>query len=153
MICADAVVRRRRRFGCAPQSVPAARRFARRALRGADARVRESVELMVTELASNCVRHAASAFELTVIRRPRAIRVEARDFGAGEPVMRNPTVAGEAGRGLRIVDTLASSWGVEQLAREGKTVWFEVALARTCRSAQRRLLSVFGVIAIERNFK
>jgi len=41
------------------------------------------------------------------------------------PVPRVPTVEAVTGRGLMIVDALASSWGVEPNG-SGKTVWFEI---------------------------
>ena len=37
-----------------------------------------------------------------------------------------PRYEAVVGRGLLIVDTLASRWGVEQVAAGGKAVWFEL---------------------------
>ncbi len=64
---ADAVTNTRT-FPHEPQSVPAARRFATSVLRGASQQTLEAVELMVSELATNCIRHTDSGFDLTIIR-------------------------------------------------------------------------------------
>lgn len=120
-------MRESRSFTHAPESVPAARRFAAGALRGVSDETLELVELMVSELASNAFRHANSRFDLTVMRTADRIRVEVTDYGAGEPIVRPPAALGAAGRGLRIIDTLAASWGFERLAGQGKIVWFTLS--------------------------
>jgi hypothetical protein len=57
-----------------------------------------------------------------------AIRVTVRDPGnsAGrEPAIREPDLASMTGRGLLIVDTLATRWGRERDNAGGHLVWFE----------------------------
>jgi anti-sigma regulatory factor (Ser/Thr protein kinase) len=120
-------VKRTRTFPLDPQSVPAARRFATDALRDTPLEVRQTVELMVSELVTNCVRHVQTSFDLTIDRLPDEIRVEVTDRGGGIPTMRSPSPDEPNGRGLRIVDMLAQRWGVEQRTGSGKTVWFTVA--------------------------
>jgi len=119
-------VTQRQTFNRARESVGQARRFVTQAIRGAPGEVIETVALMASELASNCVRHADSQFEMAVIQAGPEIRVEATDRGRGEPVLRNPAPTDPTGRGLQIVDMLAEDWGVEPLAGRGKTVWFTV---------------------------
>jgi anti-sigma regulatory factor (Ser/Thr protein kinase) len=116
-----------RTFPHEPQSVPAARRFATSALRGASADILEAVELMVSELATNCIRHTDSGFDLTIIRNGSDIRVEARDHAGGTPVMRSPKPTDPSGRGLKIIDMLSAGWGVDSAADAGKTVWFTIS--------------------------
>jgi anti-sigma regulatory factor (Ser/Thr protein kinase) len=118
-----------RTFPADPQSVRAARRFATEALAGRAADVRESVELMVSELATNGIRHGRTSFRLAIELTPREIRVEVSDGGAGSPEMRFPGPDEPTGRGLRIVDMLAERWGVERDTQKGKTVWFTVSVA------------------------
>lgn len=117
-------MRRTRRFAGAPESVTLARDFANEVLEAAPADARESAVLMISELSSNCVRHAESGFELRILHSEAEIRVEASDTGRGRPKLRHPAPTDPNGRGLQIVDMLASSWGVERLSGGGKTVWF-----------------------------
>ena len=116
-----------RTFPHEAQSVPAARRFATGALRGASAETLEVVELMVSELATNCIRHTDSGFDLTIIRNGCDIRVEATDHAGGTPTMRSPKPTDPSGRGLKIIDLLSARWGVDLGADSGKTVWFTIS--------------------------
>ena len=59
-------MRHSRSFENAPQSVTAARHFAIATLQNAAAETLEAIQLMVSELASNCVRHTDSRFDLTI---------------------------------------------------------------------------------------
>ncbi len=91
--------------------------------------VRQSVELMVSELATNVVRHGQTSFSLMIEHTADAIRVEVSDHGGGTPAMRFPGPDEPTGRGLQIVDMLAERWGVERETAAGKTVWFTVSAA------------------------
>lgn len=114
-------------FAHSPASVRLAREFAREALEGSPPDVVETVTLMVSELATNCIRHTAGPFDLRVRRGPGEIRIEATDRGPGEPRLRSAAPTDPNGRGLQIVDMLAKAWGCERRAGAGKTVWFTVA--------------------------
>jgi len=100
-------------------------RRARRALLegGLDPDLDHVVSLLATELVSNSVLHVgAGAITLEASLREGFARVEVRDSGLGfDPEVRHET----PGFGLRLVDKLASSWGVER-ERAGTTVWFMV---------------------------
>jgi anti-sigma regulatory factor (Ser/Thr protein kinase) len=111
-----------RAFRCQPEAVTAARRFVRDALREQPPAIVDAAELMASELATNCVRHARTDFEIAIHLRGQ-IRVEVRDTGPGQPVVRSPTPREPSGRGLRIVEAMADSWGIISSA-SGKTVWF-----------------------------
>jgi anti-sigma regulatory factor (Ser/Thr protein kinase) len=117
------------RFAGKPTGVSAARRFVRESLAGEDAELLEAAELLTSELASNCVRHANSDFEI-VIRSRDPIRIEVRDEGGGEPQMMSPTPEEPTGRGLLIVDAMSERWGVVHRPN-GKTVWFALPRAST----------------------
>lgn len=116
------------RFDHTPESVALARRFVSSEIKGVPADVVETVALMTSELATNCVRHTSLEFEVTVIQTREEVRIEATDRGAGEPVLRSPGPTDPDGRGLQVVAMLAADWGVEQLSDGGKTVWFSVPL-------------------------
>ena len=121
-------MRRMRTFPAIPQSVHAARRFATDVLAGVPADALEAVELMVSELATNCIRHERMSFYVTILRTPRAIRVEVTDSGSGMPIMRSPGPNDPSGRGLQIVDMLSDEWGIEPEVPAGKTVWFSLTV-------------------------
>lgn len=116
-----------RTFPHEAQSVPAARRFATNVLRDAPAEVLEAIELMVSELATNCIRHTDSGFDLTITRSGGDIRVEATDHAGGTPTMRSPKPTDPSGRGLKIIDMLSAGWGVQSESGAGKTVWFTIS--------------------------
>jgi anti-sigma regulatory factor (Ser/Thr protein kinase) len=124
-----------RSFPRRPESVAAARRFVKQALRGTATDVLDVVELMVSELATNCVRHTNTAFDLTVDRAKGLIRVEVTDRAGGTPTMRSPGPQDPTGRGLQIVNMLSDSWGVESRPTTGKTVWFTLAATPAALSA------------------
>jgi anti-sigma regulatory factor (Ser/Thr protein kinase) len=113
-------------FPAVPQSVHAARLFATETLSAQPASTVEAVELMVSELATNCIRHERTSFHITILDSPQEIRVEVTDSGSGSPIMRSPGPDEPSGRGLQIVDMLSDSWGVEPEHPSGKTVWFTV---------------------------
>lgn len=126
-----------RSFPEQPESVTAARRFATDLLRDVSPEVTATVELLVSELATNCIRHTDGAFDLTIIQSGREIRVEATDYDdVGKPTMRSPEPTEPSGRGLRIVDVLAAAWGVEHRSAHGKTVWFTVVASAPDRAPQ-----------------
>jgi anti-sigma regulatory factor (Ser/Thr protein kinase) len=108
-------------------SVTSARRFIIEALRQVPNPLLDAVELMVSELASNCVQHTAAEFEVCIVRDEHMVRVEVTDTGRGLPVLRQPAPADLRGRGLVIVKELADEWGiVPQTGQGGKMVWFAV---------------------------
>jgi anti-sigma regulatory factor (Ser/Thr protein kinase) len=115
-------VRSARQFPCHPKAVTAARRFVREGVADRPVEVATAVELMASELVTNCVRHARSDFEIT-IESGSEIRVEVRDSGSGRPKLLSPSPDDRRGRGLHIVDALSDAWGITPVDG-GKTVWF-----------------------------
>jgi serine/threonine-protein kinase RsbW len=115
-------------------STSSARRFACDAVGDVPGEVADAIALIASELATNCVRHAASAFEIRIERLPESIRIEVEDDGDGEPVVRSPEFTATSGRGMQIVQALADEWGViPKSGAPGKTVWATVALRTTDR--------------------
>jgi anti-sigma regulatory factor (Ser/Thr protein kinase) len=117
----------KRRLAAHPRSALEARQAVTGVLQPTDlAGVADDAALLVTELVSNAVVHACSEVEVSVLLRPGNVRVEVTDFSARGAVKakRAPEDA-EEGRGLTIVGTLASRWGVNTVP-DGKTVWFEL---------------------------
>jgi anti-sigma regulatory factor (Ser/Thr protein kinase) len=130
-----------RSFPAIPQSVHAARRFAIDALSGSPASTIEAVELMVSELATNCIRHERASFHITILGTTKEIRIEVTDSGSGTPTMRSPGPDEPSGRGLQIVDMLSGTWGVEPEQPSGKTVWFTMPAASAAQAASEGLVS------------
>ena len=124
-------MRRNRRFPAAKRSVPAARQFVAAALNGAPEDIRDSVMLMVSELAMNAVQHARTEFTVGVELTCGTLQVEVADMGAGVPeACPAPPVSDLHGRGLFIVARLSDAWGVDPArGGPGKKVWFRVSLA------------------------
>ncbi|MGC9535393.1 ATP-binding protein [Streptomyces sp. UG1] len=83
--------------------------------------------LLVSELATNVVRHGPlleREFEVAVTAlADGSCLIEVSDEGRLEPRLRVVGEWEEAGRGLRLVETLAAAWGVWSRGRHGKTVW------------------------------
>ena len=130
-------MKRARDFPFDVMSVGAARRFATEALADAPAEVSDAVQLMVSELATNSIRHAKTGFHLAIARGPESIRVEVTDLGGGVPAVQSPGPTDPTGRGLAIVEMFSDDWGVEYAAATDKTVWFTLAwtIAARRRSA------------------
>ena len=104
-----------------------ARRFVREELepRGVPTEVIDSAELVATELVTNSVMHARSEVIMTVECASHMVRLRVDDHSPVRPVVRNAAPDSATGRGLFIVEQLASRWGVD-LHRDGKTVWVEL---------------------------
>ncbi|MCI2238246.1 ATP-binding protein [Paenibacillus sp. TRM 82003] len=111
-------------------AVSAARRHVRRALAelGAGA-VEESAEMAVSELVTNALLHAGTAFTVAVREVPGGrVRVEVTDASPVPVQQRHLGAAATTGRGLHLVAAASTRWGVDPLpegAGPGKTVWCE----------------------------
>ena len=104
----------------------AARAFVSRRLRewDYDEATVEVVELLTSELVTNVLRHAAGDAALSVDADGGGVRVSVSDTGDQRPVRQPENLESEDGRGIAIVDSLASRWGVDSHPSGGKTVWF-----------------------------
>jgi anti-sigma regulatory factor (Ser/Thr protein kinase) len=100
-----------------------ARIFVRECLLGTAADVDNAV-LLTSELVANAAIHAHSGYQIDMRRSTALIRVELlNDEPEILPMLTEPTEDG--GRGLRLIETLASCWGMESDPRH-KMVWFEL---------------------------
>jgi two-component sensor histidine kinase len=122
-------------FPCQAASVALARQLVRGKVWDLPPEALEATELMVSELATNCVLHARTDFELTIGRTQGELRVEVSD-GVSTPPVRQLVPQAQSGRGLQIVELLADAWGVTTGAH-GKTVWFTLSVATDGSRAQR----------------
>lgn len=86
-----------------------------------------SVSLVVSELATNAVLHARTAFSVRLRITGGVARIEVEDAAGGRPVMRHFSNQATSGRGLRLVDGLSRAWGVTAgRGGAGKVVWAEI---------------------------
>ncbi len=126
----DASIVRSALFPCDPKSVAAARRFISQCVEQLGLQTMPEVTLLTSELAANAVLHAHSPFDVTVEKlQTGGARVEVRDFGGGRPELLDRPIASVGGRGLQIVDLVATTWGVdERQGGSGKCTWFTVEI-------------------------
>jgi anti-sigma regulatory factor (Ser/Thr protein kinase) len=115
-----------REFVASPVAPSNVRTWVRDVLRGwvLTASTVDDAVLMTSELATNAVEHAHSAFDVTVTRQADAIRVAVADDSQQLPSLRDRAADAQGGRGMAIVDALSSEWGAESIPGDGKVVWF-----------------------------
>lgn len=79
--------------------------------------------VVATELAGNAVRHAATSYWVKLARVRDELLLEVHDRSDQLPTLAGGGNSGsEGGRGLRLVQTVARSWGVRTVDG-GKVVW------------------------------
>ncbi len=84
--------------------------------------VTDELSLVVSELVTNAVRHAAPPLDLEIEVSDDEVLVAVDDGSPGRPVVRPMSVDAEGGRGLQMVETLCTETGVRPHP-PGKTVW------------------------------
>ncbi len=147
-----------------PASVPAARRFVDHALTdwGRESLI-EDVGLCVTELSTNATLHSGSHFfEVELQNIADAVRVAVLDTGqaAADSIAASSELtdalvdeltaddASTTGRGMFIVSSLASSWGIDELP-DGQRVWAEFTQEGGTYDAQRPAITHRDPVAAE----
>lgn len=85
----------------------------------------DTAQLLLTELLSNALRHSETPILVAAALKDGGLRVAVTDSGHRMPKLRQAGPGETAGRGLQLVDSLSSSWGVTPL-EHGKRVWFEL---------------------------
>jgi anti-sigma regulatory factor (Ser/Thr protein kinase) len=107
-----------------------ARRFIRDTLEGwvVEEDTVDTAELCVSELVTNAVIHTGTFAELTAQLDSDFLTVLVRD-GGGVGIVQQAVGDGDpmviSGRGLGLVDAIATAWAAEHGA-DGTTVWFEI---------------------------
>ncbi|MFJ6509321.1 ATP-binding protein [Streptomyces sp. NPDC091879] len=85
----------------------------------------DTVELLVSELVTNSVRHTPGPVRLTLQMHDGRLRCEVEDVAVSNPVRSTVDQDAEGGRGTELLDMLAGDWGCVP-TESGKTVWFEL---------------------------
>ena len=111
-------------------AVPAARRFLIDVLRswGEEDLVVDAA-VVVSELTTNAVLHATSAFRVHLLRSRDIVRISVDDVGPARPQPREASPEDFGGRGMQLVSALTRAWGCDVL-ESGKTVWAEIPTRR-----------------------
>jgi anti-sigma regulatory factor (Ser/Thr protein kinase) len=97
--------------------------------RNLSAELAATAQLLVSELVTNAVLHGEGPIGLRISRDKGMLRVEISDAGVhtARLVQLPAFPPAEAGRGLFLLDALATAWGTIPAGRHGpKTTWFEL---------------------------
>ena len=83
----------------------------------------DDATLLLSELLANVALHARTPCSVTVVATSDRMRVEVEDGSPILPRLQHFAIDTTTGRGLRLVDQLAESWGVDRVPA-GKRIWF-----------------------------
>lgn len=116
-----------------PRAAAAAREISMAVLREwRMVRLASDVELVVSELVTNALRHGVplsrtptgrGGIQFSLMRSGGEFICAVRDAGNRMPHRREPDLALESGRGLALVSSFARGWGVIPTSPTGKFVW------------------------------
>lgn len=128
-------------FEAAPREVSLLRRAASKQLsRWGVPTAADETELLVTELATNVVKHVGEGASATLILEHvgERLRLEVHDKSRRMPLLKSGGCDEECGRGLHLLAALAVDWGTV-LTAVGKAVWCEISIGAgsACRRIER----------------
>jgi anti-sigma regulatory factor (Ser/Thr protein kinase) len=91
----------------------------------------EPTALLISELVTNAVVHAGTDVQIVLEAVDDTVHVEVIDLNRRLPVSRfAPYDDLQTGRGLTLLESVATAWGVAPL-EHGKAVWFDVKAPAT----------------------
>ncbi|MFJ8533167.1 ATP-binding protein [Streptomyces sp. NPDC093591] len=128
-------------FEAAPTEVRLLRRAAAKQLsRWGVPTAADDAELLVTELATNVVKHVGEGASAALVleRMGERLRLEVHDKSQQVPSLKSADCGEECGRGLHLLTALAVDWGTV-LTAMGKAVWCEISISAgsACRRIER----------------
>lgn len=91
-----------------------------------------TAQLLTSELVTNALRYGGPPLRVSLNCDSVTLRVTVADGTPEGPRLKDPGPDAESGRGMILVEAMASLWGVEPYL-VGKGVWFEFPCAPTCR--------------------
>jgi two-component sensor histidine kinase len=94
---------------------------------GVDPDAAADVQLIVSELVTNTLRYGTPPMQCRVRLDGDRVVIDVSDGAAGRPRRREFDPAAPNGRGLHLVASLSTTWGVRPTGA-GKSVWCTVAL-------------------------
>lgn len=133
-----AIRQRQVRLAAVPSAVPWARRVVQRVLgEWALEEIADPASLLVSELVTNAVQASGGCscedglrgeiIVLVVALTETGLLLRVWDSSPVPPVLQEPDITSDRGRGLVLVDFLAQAWG-HNLAGGGKVVWCELGV-------------------------
>jgi anti-sigma regulatory factor (Ser/Thr protein kinase) len=120
-----------------PTEVRQARRHVAGACEGLARDLLEIAQLLTTELVTNAIEHGSGPVSLGICRSDSDLRIDVTDAAPDHP--RSSVVSDDQtrGRGLLLVESMATAWGVECPASGGKSVWFRLRVGAPVPSGSR----------------
>ena len=88
----------------------------------------DPVRLVMSELATNAVVHAQTAFTAILAGFDETVLLTVRDGSLALPRRRAAQVLDPGGRGLEIVDIVSLEWGTDEVGSGSKAVWSSFAI-------------------------
>ena len=88
----------------------------------------DPVRLVASELATNALVHASTAFRVTLAALGETVLLTVRDDSRSTLVRRAARAMDESGRGLEIVNIVSLDWGINEDAAGCKVVWASFAI-------------------------
>jgi anti-sigma regulatory factor (Ser/Thr protein kinase) len=113
-------------FPAVPASAGQARRFVESVLVAAGlVGLADTAKLLVSELVANAVLHTGTPLEVVVTVDAEGARLEVHDGSPHLPTRKHYSTMSGTGRGLVLVDRMATDWGAEATTG-GKVVWCRI---------------------------
>jgi two-component sensor histidine kinase len=88
----------------------------------------DPVRLVASELATNALVHAQTAFSVTLSASDQTVLLTVEDNSLALPTRRAAHAMGPSGRGLAIVAIVSHDWGVSDDGAGAKAVWASFAI-------------------------
>ncbi len=95
----------------------------------------DTAELLVSEIVTNAIRYSRVPGELVLRSAPTALYIEVSDSDSRLPRILHPDEQEEYGRGLILVDALATRWDTRP-THSGKTVWCQLDTGTDAQTAR-----------------
>lgn len=109
-----------------PTTPAYARRQVREFCADMPADLQATAQLLTSEVVTNAIRHGSGAIEMTMSIDARVLRVGVADDSPRPPRLLRASPSSASGRGVGLIEALASSWGTTRHPGDGKTVWFSL---------------------------
>ena len=123
---ADDASRRSQLFVPVAEAVRSARQFVADTLKAwSHHELLTDAAIVISELASNAVRHANTPFRVSLHRRDTSVEIAVHDVSPLLPRQRHPHFNESSGRGRKLIERLSAEWGGAPSA-DGKVVWSQL---------------------------